>query len=347
MEMQISQKQTQTLSPQMILSMKILQMGTQELLEHIETVIQENPVLEIIESNDRYDKSHDISEKLNWLETSDLQNQTYYRLDRDADDSISYGATEGQDESLYDYVLFQLQTLNLEAELALCVKLLAECFDRNGWITEDISLLANEFGQPIERMKQALRVVQSLEPAGIGAKDLSECLCIQLRRQTQVNQLALDIAATQLKNLARDRYGLIAQLLGCDQENVRRAANTIRKLNPRPGAAFAAKEHTDYITPDIIVTTFPNRFELALNEHFSPSLKVSSYYVRLLKQSDDEDVKNYLAEKVQQAKWMIKAIDQRRSTLLSCAGIIVEANYSLKTQHFQGLKRSNVGISKN
>ena len=326
LDIQITQKQVQTLTPQMILSMEILQMGAQELLERIETTVQENPVLEPVENHDGYDELHEISQKLKWLEASDPQNRSYHRQDCEAE--IGYpnsdGTTEDQEESLYDHVLSQLQAMGLEPRLAFCAKFLAGCFDNNGWISEDISLLANECGQPIKQMEQALRVVQSLEPAGIGAGNLSECLCIQLRRHMPVDSLALSIATDHLESLARNRYGLIARTLGTDQENVRRAAAVIRSLEPRPGAAFAAKEHVGYITPDIIVTTFPDHFELIFNEHSYPTLNISSYYTRLLKQSDEEIVKNYLTEKVQQAKWMIRAIEQRRSTLMSCAECILE-----------------------
>lgn len=326
MELHVSPKQIQTLSPQVILSMEILQMGTQELLEYVENAVLENPVLEIIESHNEYDEDNGLSRELGWLASSDPQNLYYHQQDHEAlsDSSHPDAATETQGESLYDHVLSQLWTMELEPQLAFCAKFLVSCLDQNGWLDENISLLAGELGQTPEKMEQALGIIQSLEPAGIGARDLSECLCLQLRRRMPVDRLALRIATDYLDALSRDRYGLIARELDARQEDVRRAAKLIRSLNPRPGSAFASNEQTHYIAPDLTVVTFPDHFELLPNEHLSPTLNISSYYTRLLKQSDEEAVRDYLTAKVQQAKWIMQAIEQRRSTLLACTRCILE-----------------------
>ena len=139
-----------------------------------------------------------------------------------------------------------------------------------------------------------------------------------------VDRLALSIAAEYLEALAKNQYGLIARALGTSQADVRRAAGVIRSLEPRPGAAFAPKERVGYIVPDIVMTTFPDHFELSVNERFSPSLSISSYYVRLMKESGETEVRDYLTGKARQAKWLISAINQRRNTLLSCAECIVQ-----------------------
>lgn len=221
-------------------------------------------------------------------------------------------------------MLSQLNFMELEPKLASCAAFLTRCLNQNGWLDEDLSLLAEERNQPLRRMERALGVIQSLEPAGIGARSLSECLCLQLKRQMPVDQLALRIAAEQLESLAKKQYTLIARALGVSQEDVRRAAGVIRSLEPRPGAAFAPDEQVHFIRPDITVTAFPDHFELASNEHFLPSLSISPYYSRLLKESDEEEVIVYLSEKVRQARWTIRAIEQRRSTLLACSQCIVE-----------------------
>ena len=120
------------------------------------------------------------------------------------------------------------------------------------------------------------------------------------------------------------RYGLIARELKAAPEEVRAACERIRSLNPRPGTGFAARENLTYINPDIIVVSFPDHFELLTNDYYFPHLGISGYYTRLLKESDDQQVKDYLTGKVKQAKWMVHAIEQRRSTLMSCAGCILE-----------------------
>lgn len=102
---------------------------------------------------------------------------------------------------------------------------------------------------------------------------------------------------------------------------MRAACDVIRSLNPRPGTGFAARENLTYINPDIIVVSFPDHFELLTNDYYFPTLNISGYYTRLMKESDDSQVKDYLTGKVRQAKWMVKAIEQRRSTLMRAPSV--------------------------
>lgn len=326
MELNMTQKQTQTLSPQMMQSMEILQMGSQELLEYIEEVVQENPVLEVEDRYDRQDEISILKRKLEWLEATDPQNRYYHQQDTevDSDPLSNYGFVTDEDENLYHYVLSQVQMLELAPELAACCAFLVECLDQNGWLDEPLETLAADAGQPLSRMEQALEIVQSLEPAGVAARNLGECLRLQLLRRHEGDTLALQIVDHWLDALSKNRYNLIARALEVSQEEVRTACELIRSLNPRPGTGFASRENLTYITPDVIVVSFPDHFELLTNDYFFPTLNISSYYCRLLKESDDAEVKDYLTGKVRQAKWVVRSIDQRRSTLMECAKCILE-----------------------
>lgn len=326
MELNLTQKQIQTLSPQMMQSMEILQMGSQELLEYIEEAVQENPVLEPEEQYDRADESDQLRRKLEWLESTDPQNRYYHQQDtEEQDDRLgNYGTMEDREDNLYYYVLSQLKTLDLPPEVMAVGAFLVESLNGNGWLDESLEELAADSGYPKELLEQGLAAVQSLEPAGVGARDLSECLRLQLVRRVPVDEVAVRIVESQLDALSKSRYGLIARELKVSQEEVRAACEHIRALNPRPGTGFAARENLTYINPDIIVVSFPDHFELLTNDYYFPSLGISGYYTRLLKESDDRQVKDYLTGKVKQAKWMVHAIEQRRSTLMSCAGCILE-----------------------
>lgn len=326
MQLQMEQKQTQTLSPQMMQSMEILQMGSQELLEYIEEAVQENPVLEPEERRDPQDEFSQLRRKLEWLEATDPQNRYYHQQDteEDTDPLSNYGSVTNEDENLYHYVLSQVKVLGLEREVEAAAAFLVESLNQNGWLDEPLDQLCTEAGIPLPVMEQALEAVQSLEPAGVAARSLSECLRLQLVRRKPVNQLALRIAGDYLEALSKNRYGLMARELDASQEEVREACELIRSLNPRPGTGFASREHLTYITPDVIVVSFPDHFELLTNDYFFPTLNLSGYYSNLLKQSDDQEVKDYLSAKVRQAKWVVRSIDQRRSTLMSCAKCILE-----------------------
>lgn len=320
------QRQGQVLSTQMIQSVEILQMSTQELVEYLETTIQENPVLELQEHHDVPEEPKDLRRKLEWLESMDPQNRSYYRQDyeQDTDFLYKYGTVDDRSENLHEYILAQIQALELPLAVAACARLIADSLNQNGWLDESILQLAQDFGRTEEMMERGLAVVQSLDPPGVAARNLSECLNLQLMRRVPRDMLALQIVGEHLEALSRNHYRLIAQTLKVEERDVRRSCDLIRSLDPRPGARFTVHEHPSYITPDIIIAKTPNGFELLANEHILPSLHISNYYIRLLRESDDAQVKDYLTEKMGQAKWVIQAVEQRHKTLMACATCIFE-----------------------
>ena len=163
MELNLTQKQVQTLSPQMMQSMEILQMGSQELLEYIEEAVQENPVLEPEETYDKQDEFSVLRRKLEWLESTDPQNRYYHQQDTEEEDSPlnNFGTVQDDDENLYYYVLSQLRVLELEPEVMDAGVFLVESLNQNGWLDEPLEALAAGHGCGPEVMAQALEVVQS------------------------------------------------------------------------------------------------------------------------------------------------------------------------------------------
>lgn len=288
MELDLTQRQGQTLSPQMIQSAAVLQMAAQELGEYLETVLQENPVLELEESFSPPDAGDDLRRKLEWLESNDPQNREYHWQDAqaDADPLRNCGATGREQESLYHYLRLQLEAMRLDRRTAECARLLAASLNQNGWLDEELSALALETGQPVSAIERALEVVQSLDPAGVAARNLTECLRLQLVRQ-----------GPRLHN------------------------------------------------PDIVVSGDAGHFELAYNDRLFPTLNISSYYTKLLRESDDEQVRDYLAGKLRQAKWTIRAVDQRKTTLTVCVQCIVEAQedfFRLGEGHLKPLSLADI-----
>ena len=324
-------KQTQTLSPQMMQSMEILQMGSQELLEYIEEQVQENPILEVEEKESGQDEGAVLQRKLEWLESTDVQNRTYHQQDSedDANDPISnYGSADEVEENLCFYVLSQLEGQELGPCLMSVCRYLVESLDSNGWLDESVEAIAAQIGKPVPLVEEALAVVQELEPAGVAARTLSECLVLQLDRRGEAGSLAETIARDYLDPLSKNRYGLIAKETGAGAEEVRAACELIRSLEPRPGSGFASRENLIYINPDLFVVNFPDHFEILTNDYFFPSLNISSYYCRMMKDSEDGEVKKYLSDKVRQAKWVVGSIEQRRGTLLKCAQCLVDIQES-------------------
>lgn len=325
MELGMMQKQVQTLSPLMMQSMEILQMGTQELREYVEKTVQENPVLDMEEtSREAGERFQELGRKLEWLESTDRQNGFYYRQDDEDAPLREYGVAENWEETLYGHLTAQLQGMELSSAQRSAVNFLAESLNGSGWLDEPLASLAQASGCSEAELEQALQILQRLDPPGVGARSLSECLELQLRREEPQDPVAIQIVQGYLEPLARNQYGLMAKRMGVDLGAVRRACSRIRQLNPRPGAGFAGQEAPAYITPDVVVVWEHDHFEVVTDDHTLPTLSLSSYYSRMLKECKEAEVQSYLCDKVRQAKWVMRSIEQRRSTLLECARCIVE-----------------------
>ncbi len=329
MEITMTQKQEQTLSPQMIQSMKILQMGAQDLLEYIEETVQENPVLEMEDHYSTPEEYTKLKQEMEWLKSTDIQNCYYNKQDtEDENDPIrNYGEVEEQEETLLGVLVSQLQEMNLRQELYEAAVFLASSLNAAGWMDEELSVLAVERRCSVALLEEALHILQTLEPSGIAARNLNECLRIQLlHMKDPLQHIALLIVDQHLEAVAKYRYGMIAKKLRCREEEVREACDLIRTLNPRPGEQYSADQKTTYITPDLIVAEGQSGLEPMVNDDYFPSLKMSGYYTQLMQaEESDQELKEYLLNKAKQAKWVVRSIEQRRSTLLACAQCIIDA----------------------
>lgn len=322
-ELGLDLKQTQTLSPQMMQAMEILQMGSQELLEYIGEVLQENPVLES-ESADSGEDMALLRRKLDWLNSTDVQNRWYHKQDaEDGFDPLDRAAADPMEESLYYYLRSQVRFETLSPELARVLDYLMSSLSANGWLDEPAGDLCTHLGATRKTVDKATALLQSLEPAGVGARDLRECLRLQLLRRGE-NGLPLTIVEHYLEDMSRDHYNLIARETGASRTELQAACALIRSLNPRPASGFSDRAHLPYLTPDLVVVNFEDHFEILTNDSYLPSLRLSGYYSRLYKESGDTQVKDYLNGKLRQAKWVIRSVEQRRSTLMRCAQCIVD-----------------------
>ena len=320
-------RQSQALFPQMIESMSLLQMGIQELREYLENALQENPVLELPEPGDAPAPAEELSRQLDWLSAYDAQNAHYYVQDAE-DVHWDALACEGyyldEESDLKRYILSQFPDTRLEPEVMRAVEFLVSRLDSDGLLEEDLPELCGMSGFSPQIMQRAIIELQAADPAGVGARTLSERLRLQLERRAGDHRLAVAIVENHLDAVAHNRYGLISRTLGATEREVREACTLIRSLNPRLGTSFAVRENLPYITPDLWVSTFPDHFELSFNDTALPQLTLSPYYTKLLRETEDPAVRRYLTEKVEAAKWIIRSVSLRRSTLLRCAQWVVE-----------------------
>ena len=324
MNLEMSQKQTLKLSPQMLQSMEILQMSALELGAYIQELVQENPAAELSDPPAAEDGSEELWRRIQSLADQDNQNRQYISAVREELDPLARVGTDG---GLGDTLLLHL-TRQLERSRASTLVLrgaqfLAACLDEDGYLREDLPGLAQAARLPAAVLEEGLTLLQSLDPPGVGARNLAQCLALQLRRRGEEGP-ALAIVQSHLERLARRQYRAIAQALGISQEEVLKAERTIQSLNPRPGAPFAGREEPGYLFPDLLAVERDGRLTVICQDAYLPGLRLSPYYCALCQRTGDQEVKQYLTEKIHQVQTAVQAVEQRRATLLDCAGVIVQ-----------------------
>ena len=228
-------------------------------------------------------------------------------------------------EGLAAFLRDQIQRLRLPKPLAALCQYLAELVDEDGYLAqEDIDGLA-ALKIPRALTEQALETLQGLDPPGVGARSLSECLLLQLGRRDGADPVAMDVAARFLPELGRKHYAAIARKLGVSPEAVRRAERVIASLEPHPGRAFQSAGPPVYIRPDVFVAELEGEWRVVLNDYYLPRVSVNDYYLRLLKSSDEKETRDYLRQKLRQARWLLDSLERRGGTLRRCAESILEA----------------------
>lgn len=329
MELRTEVTQKQILSQHMVQSMEILQMSAQELEGYIENLALENPVIELPDTVSDVrrldDRQVDLARKLEWLESTDQQNRVYYQEERSAEDmQENWHESRESKEELSDYLLSQLLLADYSQQERAIVEFLVLSLDARGYLTESVESVASYLSAPQELVERLLSDIQKLDPAGVGARDLKECLLLQLKRRGTECPVAETIVVNYIDDVAKNHLPEIARKLHKSMDEILDACEVIRSLNPKPGNSFASREQMRYISPDAVVVKLADQFEILINEYQYPSFSISSYYQDMLKHTTDEEAKKYLQEKISQAQWVSGCIAQRTSTLSRVMHALVE-----------------------
>lgn len=314
-------RQELKLTPQLMQSMEILQMNSQELLEYLEKVSEENPLVDQEDNAALRSAYEELRQQASWIDGG-ISAPTFSHEDGSLPER---GRVDRETETLAAFLRDQLDRMRLPKPLLALCRYLAELVDEDGFLESGDLEGLSELKIPQALIDQALETIQQLEPAGVGARSLSECLLLQLDRQANVSPAVLEIAARFLPELGRKHYGPICRELGLTLEEAQAAEKVIASLNPRPGSAFQPAEPALYVRPDIFIVELDGELKAVLNEYYLPHVSINSYYARLLKESGDQEAKTYLHQKMQQAKWLLNSLERRGSTLRRCAEAILEA----------------------
>jgi len=331
-----------TLTPQLQQSIRLLQLSTVDLNQEIERMLMENPILERedIEGDAQAaftpprDAPQSVPEPGASVPGEPAEPREDWQLEfaapaRGADEDEDYDRSQAAPETptLRDYLNQQLTLTGLGERDRALVAMLIDVLDDDGYLTqplEDIAaLFSAEAEVEVEELAIALRHLQNLEPAGVGARSPSECLLLQLRalRDHPACALASEIAGKHLQLLAGRDYVRLRSLTGAQEAELRAAQKLIQSLNPRPGAAFARLE-TRYMIPDVIVRKVKNVWRASLNPEAMPRLRINRLYADLA--GSARNGSNALASQLQEARWMIKNVQQRFDTILRVSQAIVD-----------------------
>jgi len=262
---------------------------------------------------------------VDWQSYAESQPQTGMREAVDDDDRPSLDATLTRRENLSDHLLWQLQLASFPVEEEVAARFIIGNLDERGYLQSSIEEIARQSGIRAEVVDAALRRVQEFDPAGVAARDLRECLLIQVRALGIDDALVRKILHDHLDALIKRDFRGLARDLGAPIEQIAAAAAVIGRLEPRPGRAFGGDEPV-YIVPDIFVHRIGDEFHVVLNDDGLPRLRVSALYRGVLAKGSpaSKDTRDYVHEKVRSAMWLIKSIHQRQRTIYKVMQSIIK-----------------------
>ncbi len=328
-------RQQQTLSPQQIQMIKLLELPTLQLEQRIKAEIEENPVLEEQErsedENDDGPKEISVDEYIREDDTPSYKTKAnnYSKDDKQLTPTISGG------RSLHEYLLEQLGYKNLDEREMTLARFLVGSIDDDGYLRRDLEAVADDisFMLAIEtdqnELEQVLYIIHELEPAGIGARDLQECLVLQLESlsgESRERQMAMKILTHYFEEFTKKHFEKLMGRLGIDENQFRNVIEEIMHLSPRPGNLYdgGGSETIPYVTPDFLIDVQNGEFTLKLNSWNVPEVRVSKRYIDMLRSMQggkattetEKATLQFVKGKIDSAKWFIQAIQQRHDTLM-------------------------------
>ncbi len=330
------------MAPRMIQSMEILQLPMMALQERIDQELIENPILvDLREPSTPSEAEAEAEAPATPVEEtptpefeedwSDSYGETH-RLSRAA---LSEEADRKHDamqnmasrpESLHDDLAHQLGFLECEPPVRSLAEYLIYNLDDNGFLNLELRDLVRDYGGDVTyaQAEEALDLVQKLDPPGVGARNLRECLLLQLTPDVPCREVLQILIANHLDDIQQNRLPTIEKRTGIPIEDVKEAIDHLRRLNPRPGARYMATS-TQYVVPDLVVeANDQGEYEVRLADDHTPQLAISRQYQRMLKNKQSDPVtREFIQKKIQSARWLIESIEQRRSTLLKVAKAII------------------------
>jgi RNA polymerase sigma-54 factor len=375
--------QHQILAPRMIQSMEILQLPIMDLQARIRQELDENPALELTEATiEELQESGEVETPPEGGEEkvadpdAEMVIDDDHELDFNRLEALSqdYGEAFNEDhrpsrngideesdrkhdamsnmpsrpKSLHDYLTEQLSFVDMEPDQAEVLKFLISYLDDNGYLKAPILDLANDYPYPLKagQLEEALKVIQTLDPLGVGARDVKECLLLQLTPETPHADVVRALIEHHLDDVAYNRLPVIQRRTGYDINLIQAAIEVLKHLNPKPGAQFSA-ENIPYVVPDIIVDrTEEGEYTVKLVDDWVPTVHIPRHVIELARNKEIKPAdKEYIKRRIQAAQWLMESIEQRRGTLEKVTRAIIKhqrAFLDMGPEHIEPLKMQQI-----
>ena len=309
----IVQSQKLVMTTQLKQSLDILNMSNLELEEQIKKDAQENPVLEL-----------ESTESIDWGTFIKKNIKNYNIKHYDLDNEITLENIIKYEINLYDYVKSQLVFLKLnKKEIKVC-EYIVDCLDIDGYLSCDEKHIIQELNIDEKYFYKCLKYIQQLEPIGIGARDLSECLLIQMENENTKDDILKSIIVEDLNLIGQNKIKLLSKKYNINMEKCLKYIEKIKQFNPKPGRIYS-NEKTIYVQPDVIVRKINDEFIVYMNDRDNFHISINNYYKNILNSNNlDEKSRKFIKNKLNYALNLLKNIETRKSTILEIADVIVK-----------------------
>jgi RNA polymerase sigma-54 factor len=341
--------QSLVITPQLQQAIKLLQMSRLEMESAVRSELEENPILEEAEilKEEDLQRTKEVAAELDGgageiteSNTQDPQKQdefeweSYFEQNQKPPQSGMAGSEEimnyenaiSASQTLHDHLYWQVKMNGFSEYEEKVADLLLNYMDDDGYIKTPLEQIAAEEKLPIEDLEDTLSLIHEFDPAGVGARDLKECLLIQAKHLEEDTDDLVALINNHLKDLEKKNYEAIAKTMGRELEEVVEMCKIIYTMDPKPGRAFVSND-TQYVTPDVYVYKVGDDFVVSLNEDGLPRLKISNFYKNMLQKGagkTSDKTQDYIQEKLRSAVWLIKSIHQRQRTIYKVAESIVK-----------------------
>ena len=334
----VLQTQKLIMTPELRQAITVLQLSSLELETYVEQQLQENPLLEVGEEDTEQpvtEEKNTSEEKESETRDYDIDWQDYFHDSSDLglpraevrreQNDYSYEHFVSRAPSLMEHLLFQLGLSICTRRQQSLAEYIIGNINHNGYLNYQVEEMAQHLEVPGDEIKEAIALVQSFDPPGVGARNLQECLLLQLNHLGICDPLVHNVVENYLADLADGRYNRMSQQLGVPVREIQRVADLLKTLDPKPGRNFSGLNENRYIVPDIVLNKVDSDYVIIINEVSIPRLTINNTYRSVLSQGkSDNKTRKYVEHKLNAAAWLIKSIEQRRLTLYKVTKCLVE-----------------------